>query len=108
MANKLTRYDSPGNWRLRLGVIFVLAFVGTAAPVAIAWWAAPVLINGLGPGGAAYGSWLAWALAAIGVTTSLALWLFALRFYGTMLWALLRKGRLPSGENTLDIEQSVT
>lgn len=107
MANKLTRETNPVGWWFRLGAVFLLALIGTIAPVVIAWWAGPVLIDGLGPGGAAYGSWLAWVLAAIAIAMSLALWLFALRFYGTMLWALLRKGRLPSGETTLDIEQSV-
>ena len=107
MLDRTPNKLSPFGWWARLAAFLCLALVGTAVPVALAWLFAPVLIHGLGPDGAANGSWLAWLLAGIGIATSLVLWIIALAFFGTAAWNLIRKGRFSHQETAPDAEQVI-
>ena len=57
-------------WRLWAAAV-VFPAVTIALPAYVVWvWLLPGLVESMGPGGAASGSWVAWALLAIGVVSS--------------------------------------
>ena len=57
-------------WRLWAAAA-VFPAVTIALPAYVVWvWLLPILLEWMGPGGAASGSWVAWALLAIGVVSS--------------------------------------
>ena len=57
-------------WRLWIAAV-VFPAVTIALPAYVVWvWLLPGLVESMGPGGAASGSWVAWALLAIGVVSS--------------------------------------
>ena len=57
-------------WRLWAAAV-VFPAVTIALPAYVVWvWLLPVLMEWMGPGGVASGSWVAWALLAIGIVSS--------------------------------------
>ena len=57
-------------WRLWAAAV-VFPAVTIALPAYVVWvWLLPGLVESMGPGGVASGSWVAWALLAIGVVSS--------------------------------------
>ena len=57
-------------WRLWIAAV-VFPAVTIALPAYVVWaWLLPILMEWMGPGSAASGSWVAWALLAIGVVSS--------------------------------------
>ena len=74
--------------RRRLWVLAaVLPAVTVILPLAVLyWWVYPVLLAGLRPGGAANGSWVAWALLLIGGAASAGAFVVALK----LSWRVIR------------------
>ena len=65
----------------------VLPAVTVVLPLAVLyWWVYPVLLAGLRPGGAANGSWVAWALLLLGGAVSAAAFVVALK----LCWRIIR------------------
>lgn len=73
-------------WRLWVAAVLFPAFT-IALPVYVIWsWLVPVLLESMGPGGVASGSWVAWALLAIGIVSSGTSFIVAV----TISWRIIR------------------
>ena len=73
-------------WRLwTAAVVFPALAIGL--PVYVIWaWLVPGLVESMGPGGEASGSWVAWALLGIGIVASGTSFIVAL----TTSWRIIR------------------
>ena len=91
-------------WRLWAAAV-VFPAVTIALPAYVVWaWLLPGLVESMGPGGVASGSWVAWALLAIGVVSSGTSLIVAVTTSWRIIRLAWRYGRRAGGEARVEVE----